>query len=333
MHQEKPGFGRAFSLRILIENCGLTSASSHTAFNGRPLVCFAYLPLSPKPPRTILYYVMRMYCRPLLVLSLISLAFLPGCERGTSDPPAVIGAQNAEKPVEAPPASVSLQDVVETKPDYIVGISFPQSASKYPGLAQALKAYADAARADLMQAVSGLQGQKPTAPYDLSLSFTGLVDTPDVVAVAADGSSYTGGAHGNPLVARFVWLPKTQQMLTAQALFPTGNAWQVISDASREQLTTTLSQRLDADELEGVERARQLQSSSKMIDAGTAPKVENFAQFEPVMDVGGRIRALRFVFPPYQVGPYVDGTRTVDIPARVLLPLLAAEYKALFIGG
>ena len=195
------------------------------------------------------------------------------------------------------------------------------------------KRFKDAARGDLMQAVGGLKGQKPTAPYDLSLQFTGLVDTPDVVAVAADGSSYTGGAHGIPLVARFVWLPKTRQMLTAQGLFASTNAWQVISDAAREQLTTTLSQRLDADDLEGADRAQQLKNSSRMIDDGTAPKAENFAQFEPVMDVSGRIRALRFVFPPYQVGPYVDGTRTVDIPARVLLPIMAPDYKSLFIGG
>ncbi|MDI1253584.1 DUF3298 and DUF4163 domain-containing protein [Thermomonas sp.] len=264
-------------------------------------------------------------------MSLLLLALLPGCDRGPNlTMPAV---QAPVAPVEAPPAAVSLEDVVETKPDYIIGISFPQSAAKYPGLAQALKTYADAAKSELMQAVAGLQGKKPTAPYDLSLSFTGLVDTPEVMAVAADGSSYTGGDHGNPLVARFVWLPKTQKMLTAQALFPAANAWQVISDASREQLATKLSQRLDADELEGAERAQRLQNSSRMIDDGTSPKAENFAQFEPVMDVGGRIRALRFVFPPYQVGPYVDGTRTVDIPARMLLPIVAPEYKTLFIGG
>lgn len=274
---------------------------------------------------------MRLFRRLFPVLPLMLLALLPGCERGTG--PAAPDAQAPAQPADAPAVAVSLEDVVETKPDYIIGISFPQSAARHPGLAKALQAYADAARAELMQAVAGLNGQKPTAPYDLSLSYTGLVETPDVVAVAADGSRYTGGAHGNPLVARFVWLPKTQEMLTAQSLFPDRNAWQVISDASREQLTTALSQRLDADGLEGDERAKQLQSSSRMIDAGTAPKAENFAQFEPVMDVGGRIRALRFVFPPYQVGPYVDGTRTVDIPARVLLPILAPEYKALFIGG
>ena len=273
---------------------------------------------------------MLMRPRHRYLVPLLLLALLAACERGTNPP--VPDAQVPSAPVEAPDA-VSLQDVVETRPDYIVGISFPQSAAKYPGLAQALKTYADAARGELMQAVSGWKGQKPTAPYDLSLQFTGLVDTPDIVAVAADGSSYTGGAHGNPLVARFVWLPKMQQMLTAQALFPAADAWQVISDVSREQLATSMTQRLDADDVEGTERASQLQSSVRMINDGTAPKAGNFAQFEPVMDVGGRIRALRFVFPPYQVGPYVDGTRSVDIPARVLLPIMAAEYKVLFIGG
>lgn len=273
---------------------------------------------------------MHMLRRLSSFVPLLLLALLPACQRGTS--PAVQDPQAPAAQVQTP-ATVSLEDVVETKPDYIVGISFPQSAANHPGLAQALKAYADAARGELMQAVAGLKGQKPTAPYDLSLQFTGLTDTPDIVAVAADGSSYTGGAHGNPLVARFVWLPKTRQMLTAQALFTGAGAWQVISDDAREQLSTTLSQRLDSEEFEGADRAEQLQSRSKMIDAGTAPKAENFAQFEPVMDVGGRIRALRFVFPPYQVAPYVDGTRTVDIPARVLLPIMAPEYKPLFIGG
>ena len=48
------------------------------------------------------------------------------------------------------------------------------------------------------------------------------------------------------------------------------------------------------------------------------------------MDAGGRIAALRFVFPPYQVGPYSDGTQTVDVPASVLLPHVAAGYRELF---
>ena len=261
-----------------------------------------------------------------LILALAASATLTACDGPRP-------AEPANPPPAASPAAVVLQDVVETRPDYIVGISYPESAAGHPLLAQALKAYADAARGELMRAVAGLKGGKPSAPYDLSLQFTGLVDTPQVVAVAADGSSYTGGAHGNPLVARFVWLPQRQEMLKAETLVADAAGWQAISDASREQLMTALSQRLDADEVEGADRAEQLQTGSRMIADGTEPKPRNFAQFEPVMNAEGQIRAIRFVFPPTQVAPYVDGTRTVEIPARTLLPHVAGHYRKLFQGG
>ena len=250
------------------------------------------------------------------------------CDRGRAPP-----AQDAATSTPPAAAPVVLADVVETTPNYIVGISYPKSAAKYPELARALQAYADAARGELMQAVQGLGGQKPTAPYDLSLQFTGLVDTPGIVVVAADGSSYTGGAHGNPLVERFTWLPDRNERLTAEKLVVAPDGWQVVADAAREQLMTGLAQRLDADAVEGPDRAEMLENGSRMIADGTAPKAANFARFEPVVDADGRIRALRFVFPPYQVGPYSDGTRTADVPAAVLLPVLAPEYRRLFRGG
>ena len=40
--------------------------------------------------------------------------------------------------------------------------------------------------------------------------------------------------------------------------------------------------------------------------------------------------ALRFVFPPYQVGPYADGVQTVEVPAALLRPYLAADLAGLF---
>ena len=122
-------------------------------------------------------------------------------------------------------------------------------------------------------------------------------------------------------------------MLKAEALVADASGWQAISDACREQLMTALSQRLDADEVEGADRANQLKNGSRMIDDGIRPDPQNFAQFEPVMNAEGQIRAIRFVFPPYQVGPYVDGTRTVELPARALLPHIVPGYRKLFQGG
>ena len=275
-----------------------------------------------------------MICRfPTFALaSAIAVFLLSGCGREGTPPPDAAGP-DAATPGEAT-APVVLQDVIETKPDYIVGISYPQGiVAKHPALAQALQAYAESARAELMQSVAALKGGKPTAPYDLSLQFTGLVDTPRIVAAAADGSSYTGGAHGNPLVARFVWLPGEQRLLTAEQLLPDAASWKIVSEQVREQLMTALSQQLDDEGLEAAERSQALRDGSGMIDAGTEPDPKNFARFEPVMNADGSVRALRFVFPPAQVGPYSDGTRNVDVPAQVLLPLVAPEYKALFRAG
>ena len=218
----------------------------------------------------------------------------------------------------------------ERDPRYLVGISFPAEARRYAGLAVALDAYARAARADLDEAVASLGEGRPSAPYDLALDFAMLVETPRVVAVRAEGSTYTGGAHGNPLVARFVWLPQQGRMLQAGDLIAGEDGWRALSSHVREQLHAQLFERVDAWDMEPGEREQVVRSGGRMIDEGSAPAAENFEHFEPQMGADGLIEALRFVFPPYQVGPYSDGTHYVVVPAQVLLPHVAEEYRGLF---
>lgn len=265
----------------------------------------------------------------LLIVALFALA-LSACEREKPAPaptPAV-----AAQPMPAPTAApAGLKDVVESQPGYMVGITFPQSAARYPGLAAEIKAYADAARAELVTAAKGRGADGSAADmYDLSLTFSDVMETPDLVAVAADGSSYTGGAHGNPLLERFVWLPKQNRRLTADLLVPDARNWKPLSDLVREQLHTALSQRLEADELSPQDRAEIARSAGRMIDEGTTPNASSFRQFEPVRGPGGKLAGLKFVFPPYQVGPYSDGVQSVQLPASALLPLIAPEYRDLF---
>lgn len=273
---------------------------------------------------------MRSLLKPVLLLAVILMA--GACKREAEVPatPEAELTAPAEATVDATAAAPELKDVIETTDSYIVGISYPPTINKYPGLAQAVSDYADAARAELMQAVAGFGNDKPSAPYELSLSFEQVVETPQLVAVAADGSRYTGGAHGQPLVARFVWLPAQNKLLTAAELVPGVEGWVAIGAYVREQLHTSVSVRADADEMPPQERLEFVRTADKMIDEGTEPDVDNFTAFQPVVDAQGRITALRFVFPPYQVGPYSDGTQTVDVPAAILLPHLAPEYSGLF---
>lgn len=268
----------------------------------------------------------------------LAAALAAGCSRDAATPPAADGAAAPNPaPAQAPSlpvpvaeeAPVSLEDVIEHDPRYVIGISYPPSAAAHPGLARALHTYAQAARSELLQAAEGIEGT-PAAPYELSLGFRSLMDSADVVAVAADGSLYTGGAHGQPLVARFVWLPGREEMLTAQRLMATPAGWEAVADYAGDQLGAAAHTRAADESLEPGDRRRLLGVALKMISEGTEPKAENFAQFEPVRGADGRIGALRFVFPPYQVGPYADGVQYVEVPASVLLPQVAPEYRELF---
>ena len=266
------------------------------------------------------------------LFALLLLVALAGCRDEAPARPAAPAQAGPVQAVEAPPPRepVVLEDVVETDPRYILGISYPPEVNRYPGLAAELRDYSDAARQDLMDAVAALDPGAEGVLYDLALEYKVLADTPELFAVAADGSSFTGGAHGAPLIARFVWLPRHDRLLTADALVPDPDAWEDIAAYVREQLHAALSQRVDGDDLEPVERARVVRSAGRMIDEGTAPEADRFSEFEPVLGDDRRMVALRFVFPPYQVGPYSDGVQVAEVPARVLLPHVGAEYRPLF---
>lgn len=251
----------------------------------------------------------------------------PATEVAADKAPPVIDTTPAA-PAEVAPAA--LKDVIERDPRYVIGISYPPGLDRYPGLAAAVRQYAEAARAELMQAVEGLGNDKPTAPYELSLAFQQVLDTPSIVAVAADGSRYTGGAHGEPLVARFVWLPAHNEMLTAQKLVATRDGWASVGQYIAAQLHDAARQRTEADKLPPPDAEALLKNADKMIAEGTAAEAGNFEQFIPLLDAAGKIAAVRFIFPPYQVGPYSDGTQSVDVPAAVLRPLVAPAYTELF---
>ena len=276
-------------------------------------------------------------------IAALLLALACGCERNQpSRAQAVDGGAidegRAPAPDPAPPGPVELEDVSEAQPDYVIGISYPRSDGLPPALAAAMKDYAESARADLMEAVESRRavsegGDGPMTMYDLSLTYSEVLVSPEVVAYAADGSTYTGGAHGVPLVARFVWLPRQGRMLTAERLVPVPQDWERIAGYVRERLREALPRRMDTSGLESEERQQLLRTGARMIEEGTRPDPANFDQFEPVAGEGGQLAGLRFVFPPYQVAPYSEGVQRVEVPAPVLLPVVAPELRTLFEGG
>ena len=265
----------------------------------------------------------------------LTVVLLTGCQPEADPKTDAIGAASTAPAEDAVTTDANLlKDVIERTPQYLVGITFPPVANAHPPLAKALKAYADAARADLAQAVKGVEATGSAAtPYDLSLNFTDVSQGENAIVIAADGSLYTGGAHGIPLIARFTYLPSEQRLLAPADLIPDAKGWKAISDYVREQLADAVGKRLVEDDVPQGDRASIVKNAAGMIEEGTVPDAANFAQFEPIPSADGKWFGLRFVFPPYQVGPYSDGTQTVDVPASVLMPHLAPAYRSRFTGG
>lgn len=229
-----------------------------------------------------------------------------------------------------PAADTPLVDVIETTPEQIIGISYPHTADIPPGLAQVMRQYAGQARDGLEEALQALGNDKPRVPYELSLSFSVTADTPAMMAVSADGSRYTGGAHGEPLMARFVWLRQQQRLLAVEELVTEPASRRAVAGYVEDVLLEQLENRLRADRLDSAELDQARATAEQMIRAGTEPEAGNFSQFQPLVNRQGRVTALRFVFPPYQVGPYSDGTQHVDVPVQWLRPHLAPAWVHLF---
>lgn len=267
--------------------------------------------------------------RTLGLLAIGSVLLVACSQPGQEGPPAADAAASAP----AAPAKdnpVQLVDVIETSPNQVIGISYPHDAGIPAGLAKVLQDYAGQARQELQSALDGLGNDTPRAPYELSLSFTVSADTPELMAVSADGSRYTGGAHGQPLVARFVWLKQEGRLLPIEELIVEADSRKTVAGYVQQQLIAEMESRLQADRLDDEQLEQARSNGRRMIKQGTEAQAENFSQFLPVVDRQGRVEALRFVFPPYQVGPYSDGTQSVDVPVQMLLPHLAPQYRALF---
>lgn len=265
---------------------------------------------------------------PITAAPVLACLLLAACQDRDAAP-ATRGAA-ATRPATPAAPRVQLKDVLETTGTHIIGISYPPELAKYPGLAAEAQRYATQARQQVLDAVRQKPADPALGPYELSLEFKVRHESAQLVVLAVDGSAYTGGAHGMPLIQRWVWLPPQGRMLTVADLFPSPESWQRIATEVREQLHTEFSQRMDADGVAPQERAAMMKSASAMIDGGTEPTPADFAVFEPVLDGDGKITALRFVFPPYQVGAYADGMHTVELPAARLVQEVAPSYRRLF---
>jgi hypothetical protein len=204
---------------------------------------------------------------------------------------------------------------------YRYEIRYPPLSTADYVLLPSLRRYAETVKSDFLRNVEQAPetSDAPTPPWQLDLAFDVRSHTPHFVSVVASGSAFTGGAHGNPLLASFVLHRPTGRVIAIGELFgDPDDALRVLGDFARAQL-------MRRDSTAATDAATQ----RRIVD-GTAPRPENYAVFAVDGSVDDRAPSLLLMFPTYQVAPYAAGVQEVTVPPAIFTALLKPEFREAF---
>ncbi len=147
------------------------------------------------------------------------------------------------------------------------------------------------ARIDTMP--TGTQNTLPAQAFTFSASWTPEQINKSYISIIVRLDYFNGGANGAQLLKTFNYDVATKKMMTLNDLFPNvSDLWLQIVTQSRQQLDSSI----------GAKNA-----IGPMIEEGTAPTSENYANFMFNDDV------VTIYFPKYQVAPGVFGEQRVRI--------------------
>ncbi len=253
--------------------------------------------------------------------------------------PAATAAPAASTPIISAPAqagSAGLPGDHATTKHYKIAINLPALPADAKPLAGALRATADDAKREFLQALPDPKQMPEFADrqFELLLDFKLAADTPAFTSVRETGMQDTGGAHPIPVEAAFVYDRKAGKLVTLDDLFAD-------PDAARKALANFAHDALLKKFLAGApksgegspEALREWKSNmTQMLNDGTKPTTVNYSVF--VVRAGNTGNAaspgLTLIFPPYQVAAYVYGTQSVDVPAGVFAKFLKPAYASAF---
>lgn len=219
---------------------------------------------------------------------------------------------------------------------YRIDISYPDLHADEAPLAAMLRRIAAAAKQDFLRALPDPKTFPEFADRQLQLriDFKVAARTSAFTSVRETGFQDTGGAHPAPIDAAIVYDIDAHRTITLDDLFAHPDAARkAIADFARADLMKKIMAQTPAPGEGSPQAVAEWKANAKqMIDEGTGPTPQNFANF--VIRAGSNTRAtspgLMLIFPPYQVAAYVYGTQTVDVPVEVFGQYLAPQYRTAF---
>ena len=202
-----------------------------------------------------------------------------------------------------------------------IKVTYPYQVTEYPEIFEYLRNKSkeikkdngfDAQNIDL-----GLSGH----PWSLNVDMNTFAETGDLASIIGYIFSFTGGAHPNHSYFSVNFIKDSEKRIGLNDLFE--NQKEALSSISDFTITDILKQKS--------ERLNEKVTEDEWLDEGAGPDINNYSIFEFVPGESDKAEAIKFIFPPYQVGPYVEGVYEVQVPSAVFGEYLNDNFKGSFI--
>jgi hypothetical protein len=202
--------------------------------------------------------------------------------------------------------------------------SWPSEAAAIPTLnarfrADLAKSYSQAL-ADAREDAKMYREQQRTGMQDLFLSiWTSAGETPRLLSLQQQLSTFTGGAHPNTGYDALLWDRKLNREIKVGSLFG--------RPASLAAITrTAYCKALDKERLK-----RREGMTVDVPEFNACPKFSELAISPADKSGNGRFDAIHFVASPYTAGPYSEGKYEIPVPVSPeLIAAMKPEYRASF---
>jgi hypothetical protein len=251
-------------------------------------------------------------------LAAAALLFVAACADRPADPP---------EPVAEPSIDPTAKAKAVKTADDLLDFSYvwPVEASSIPALNQRLEAELTRDRAEAEATAREDQASRGTEyPFNghyFNKSWQRYGESRRLLSLAAEVSTFTGGAHGNSGFDQILWDRQARGAIEPLALFAD-------AAAANAALTPLYCAALDRERAQKRQETLPLSGEGWMVEC---PALTDQALVPLDQNGDGRFERLRVMIAPYEAGPYAEGSYEFDIEVTdAIRRMLKADYRESF---
>jgi len=209
-------------------------------------------------------------------------------------------------------------------------VSWPGTAAQIAPLDALLRGDAESLR---QQTQDGMRAEQaaaneagyPFRGYSYLEDWSVVADVPALLILQSEGYTFTGGAHGMPIVKALHWDKAGGKVLEVGDMFDVSALGAAVSERFCEALD-----------------AQRAEKRGAPVNAGNSGALADFDRcvdptkqtIVPSSRGGGALDTIHFVIMPYEAGPYSEGIYDVEVPVdHAVLATVKPDWKSAFTAG